>query len=201
MIAEAGLGWRVPAAAGGVLKRNSGELCELTSQQLGLVKPSLVAPPPVHRHGNNDVNIAIEGHRCYEAYGERTRQSGDTTVFEDVNQLPEFSFVESESMGAIEAVHPSAAEAAQTVLVERIRSYERGVAGTAPVVGGEWGKIVEAVNTNRIPGGIRKELFAYVALIRKDEVDEGVPRFVDGVRGIGRRFSKPSTREDPPPLR
>jgi hypothetical protein len=43
-------------------------------------------------------------------------------------------------------------------------------------------------------------LFTDAAGVREDKVDQPVPDCSDGVLGRRRRFSKPSTREDPPPL-
>ena len=149
----------------------------------------------MQRHGNNDIETLLARQCTRQQPSQRRSKRLDTAVFEQVDQLAEFVFIESERVRRVEPSHASAAQRAAPLIVQREAAQEGRAALYTRILRCKRFRLGQAGAANRYTRKISQGLIADPAIVGEKE----------GKKGSGDRSSlrtttwEPTTAEDTPP--
>ncbi len=149
---------------------------------------------------NYQVEALIERDGAEEVGSKRLTQRFDASVFKQVDEVFQCSFVISIGVGGVVPGKAGAAAAADSMVIERRLIEKRRTALGAEVISRQRSGRSQAGLADRNPAGVPNRLAAYLAVLGEHKVEQGR----EGPLNYGRkersvRIGYGPFREDPPP--
>ncbi len=194
---QRGLNRRGTLPAEGVDQRHATPPGNMPRQQFRLIKSALPLFAPVERYRNHGVELLVERNSSFEEPAQLPRQRLHAGVLEQVNQVAQRAFVESEAGRAVEAAQALSASGTDALFVQRVAVRKRGMTGRAEVGGFKRLGRVQTLGADRYSGPFGKRALADAAFVRKQQRKNAVGDRSEGGSGRSRQAT---TREGAPPV-